>query len=173
MYNASENAFRLIKEFEGLHDGDLTQIGLQPKLCPAGYWTEGWGHLIIDPITKKPLEVKDKKRAYELRKIFDEESAEKVLHEDVKVVEKYLNKFLSFNNIELNQNQFDALVSFVFNLGVGAFEKSSIPKLLKEKRFGDVSNKLMEFVYSKGKKLQGLVFRREKEKKLFDKKIGE
>ena len=31
----------LIKEFESLHDGDLKQVGLQPKMCPAGIWTEG------------------------------------------------------------------------------------------------------------------------------------
>jgi lysozyme len=37
----SEKGLDLIKHFESLHDGDLTIVGLQPKMCPAGIWTEG------------------------------------------------------------------------------------------------------------------------------------
>lgn len=43
----SENGIILIKHYESLHDGDLSRIGLQPKMCPAGYWTEGYGHAIL------------------------------------------------------------------------------------------------------------------------------
>ena len=43
----SNKGIDLIKEFEGLHDGDLSIIGLQPKMCPAGIWTQGYGHAII------------------------------------------------------------------------------------------------------------------------------
>ena len=39
----SVNGLNLIKEFESLHDGDLSIIGLQPKMCPAQVWTEGYG----------------------------------------------------------------------------------------------------------------------------------
>ena len=39
---------KLISKYEGLHDGDLKEIGLQPKMDPVGIWTEGWGHAIID-----------------------------------------------------------------------------------------------------------------------------
>ena len=38
----------LIKKWESLHDGNLKLIGLQPKMCPAGYWTEGYGNVIKD-----------------------------------------------------------------------------------------------------------------------------
>ena len=44
----SQKGINLIKYFESLHDGDLTEIGLQPKMCPAGIWTEGYGHAIRD-----------------------------------------------------------------------------------------------------------------------------
>ena len=37
---------QVIKHYEGLHDGDLSKIGLQPKMDPSGIWTEGWGHAI-------------------------------------------------------------------------------------------------------------------------------
>jgi len=42
-------AVDLIKAFEGLRDGDPTSIRLDPYLCPAGYWTIGWGHVVLDP----------------------------------------------------------------------------------------------------------------------------
>ena len=44
----SNIGIELIKEFESLHDGDLSIIGLQPKMCPAGIWTEGYGHAMRD-----------------------------------------------------------------------------------------------------------------------------
>ena len=44
----SQIGIDLIKHFEGLHDGDLKAIGLQPKKCPAGIWTEGYGHTMRD-----------------------------------------------------------------------------------------------------------------------------
>lgn len=49
------------KHFESLHDGDLTIIGLQPKMCPAGIWTEGYGNAIVDPLTGKFLKGSENK----------------------------------------------------------------------------------------------------------------
>ena len=44
----SQVGINLIKHFEGLHDGDLKEIGLQPKKCPAGIWTQGYGSAMRD-----------------------------------------------------------------------------------------------------------------------------
>jgi lysozyme len=44
----SNVGIQLIQEFESLHDGDLTMIGLQPKMDPIGIWTEGYGHAMRD-----------------------------------------------------------------------------------------------------------------------------
>jgi lysozyme len=43
-----KNLIALVMHYESLHDGDMKTIGLQPKMCPAGYWTEGYGSLILD-----------------------------------------------------------------------------------------------------------------------------
>ncbi len=114
----SEEGLTLIKDFESLHDGDLTLIGLQPKMCPAGIWTEGYGHAMQDPDTGRFLAGEgDKHKAYSLSTIKNEEQAERVLMEDVAMFEAFITR----TGIELTQGQFDALVSFTFNLGSGAF----------------------------------------------------
>jgi lysozyme len=112
----SEKGLKLIKEFESLHDGDLTQIGLQPKMCPAGVWTEGWGHAIIDPKTGKFLRgAENKERAYALATVKTEAEADAQLIRNMRTkFEPYVNKRVK---IPLTQNQFDALVSHTYNTG--------------------------------------------------------
>ena len=51
----SSSGIALIAYFEQYHDGDLTKIGLQPKMCPAGIWTVGLGHALINKNTGKWL----------------------------------------------------------------------------------------------------------------------
>lgn len=46
-------AVELIKSFEGIPDGDPATVNLDPYLCPAGYWTIGWGHVVLDPHGKQ------------------------------------------------------------------------------------------------------------------------
>jgi len=46
-------AIDIIKAFEGLKDGDPSTVRLEPYLCPAGYWTIGWGHTVLDPRGKQ------------------------------------------------------------------------------------------------------------------------
>src|SRR5665647_1325406 len=74
----------LTKHFESLHDGDLTIIGLQPKMCPAGIWTEGYGNAIIDPVTGKFLtDSENKGRASLLSDIYDEAGASEQLEKNL------------------------------------------------------------------------------------------
>ena len=67
----------------------------------------------------------------------------------------------------MKQNQFDALVSFVFNMGVGAFSTSTMLKFINANHFPLAAGQFDRWVYAKGKKLEGLVKRRKEEKELF------
>lgn len=112
----------LIKHYEGLHDGDLKQVGLQPKADPIGYFTEGWGRLMIDPKTKKP--VIKYSRALELQTIHNIEEADIALITDLKVYEKEVVTVAAKNKISLNPNQYGALVSLCYNAGGSAMAKT-------------------------------------------------
>ena len=136
----SDNGIELIKKHEGLR--------LEAYLCPAGKPTIGYGH------------TKDVK----LGDVITEEEAEQLLREDLIVVENEINK----HNLDINQNQFDALVSFVYNVGVGNFRTSTLLKKIKtDPNDKTIANEFKRWVYSNGKKLPGLVKRREEEAKLY------
>lgn len=158
----------LIKHFESLHDGDLSKIGLQPKLCPAGIWTEGYGHAMMHN-GKQLRGVHNKQLAYQLSKVKDEPEAEKLLADDLVYFEKIVNKLVK---VQLGQNQFDAVVSFCFNVGEGNFQKSNLLKMLNNNsalvlaEFGKW-NKARNPHNGRLEVLPGLTRRREIEKQLY------
>ena len=101
----SDKGIELIKGFEILH--------LKAYMCPAGKYTIGWGHTLgVTPTQRISLEV-----------------AEGLLREDLRVAEACVSKIAG-----LTQNQFDALVSFVFNVGVQAFSSSRLRRLVVANR---------------------------------------
>ena len=136
----SPKGIALIKEFEGLR--------LKAYLCPGEVWTIGYGHIAgVKPgmlITKT--------------------QAEEYLKADLISFERYLNGL----GLALNQNQFDALVSFIYNVGTGNFSNST---LLRKVRANPQENSIMDeflrWVYSKGRVLPGLQRRRLAEMKLY------
>lgn len=127
-------------------------------LDPVGYPTIGWG----SRYDKHGKEVTLKTEPITL------EECDQLLRRDVGYIAEELNKY------DLNQNQFDALTSFCYNLGVGAFQKSTIAKNL---RSGTPVTEEMFTVYSRARDqktkelvtLRGLVIRRKKEYALFTK----
>ena len=136
----SDKGIGLIKRFEGLR--------LKAYLCPAGKPTIGYGHT----------------KGVKLGDVITEEEAEQLLLEDLIVVENEINK----HNLDINQNQFDALVSFVYNVGVGNFRTSTLLKKIKANpNDKTIANEFKRWVYSNGKRLPGLVKRREEEAKLY------
>jgi lysozyme len=136
----SDNGIELIKRFEGLR--------LKAYLCPAGKPTIGYGHT----------------EGVKPGQTITEEEAEQLLREDLIVVENEINK----HNLDINQNQFDALASFVYNVGVGNFRTSTLLKKIKaDPNDKTIANEFKRWVYSNGKKLPGLVKRREEEAKLY------
>lgn len=137
----SREGINLIKWFEGYREREY--------LDSAGKRTIGYGHLI--------------RKSERFEKLTKEE-AEKILLRDLEIAEKAIKENVK---VELNQRQYDALISLVYNIGVNNFLKST---LLKKLNSGDYNGAGMEFkkwVYAGGKKIRGLEKRREKEKELF------
>ena len=136
----SRKGIEFIKAHEGLRR--------DAYLCPAGVPTIGYGHThgvkIGDRIT--------------------EEQAERLLIGDLIVAETEVNRY----GFDLTQNQFDALVSFVYNIGAGNFRSSTLLKRLKANpNDPDIANQFKRWVYGGGKVLPGLVRRRNEESKLY------
>ena len=137
---ASIDAYELIKQFEGLR--------LKAYLCPAGIWTIGYGHTSgVSPNSFITIQ-----------------EADEYLHRDVATIEMQLNKL----NLSLRQCQWDAIVSFVFNVGIGNFKAST---LLAKIRINPDDNSIMDeflrWVYANGKVMRGLQKRRLTEMKLY------
>lgn len=140
MRKTSESGINLIKKHEGLR--------LLAYLCPANVWTIGYGHT---------GGVKKGER-------ITEEQAEQYLRADLAKAEMIVNTEAPW----INQNQFDALVSFVFNVGGGNFRKSTLLRLLKDKQPKEVvGNQFHRWVYGGGRVLPGLVRRRQDEYLLY------
>ena len=136
----SPKGIALIKEFEGLR--------LKAYKCPGGVWTIGYGHTA----GVKP------------GMVISEAQAEEYLMADLIASEKYLNDL----RLAINQNQFDALISFIYNVGTGNFSRTT---LLRKVRANPQDNSIMDeflrWVYSKGRVLPGLQRRRLAEMKLY------
>ena len=136
----SNEGIELIKRHESLR--------LNAYLDPVGIPTIGYGH------TKDVL----------LGDVITKEEAERLLIEDLVTVENEINS----HNLNINQNQFDALASFVYNVGVGNFRSSTLLKRLKANpNDPDIANQFKRWVYGGGKVLPGLVRRRNEEAKLY------
>ena len=140
----SKTGIELIKKYEGLR--------LQAYRCPAGKLTIGYGHTGED--VKPGMTV-------------NKEMAEWLLKEDLMVRERAINKLVK---ITLTQNQFDALISFVYNVGVRNFETSTLLKLINQNRMESAAE---EFVKWNKRKLPGITKRRSEEKALFNGVINE
>lgn len=112
----NEKGLTLIKHFESLHDGDLTQIGCQPKMDPVGIWTIGWGHALWNSSKNEWYRgVKDKAVVYALYPGMSREAADLMLLHDIISYEQAVLKMIGRR--DLSDDQFSALVSFCYNCG--------------------------------------------------------
>ena len=141
----SKNGIQLIKSFEGCR--------LKAYKCPANVWTIGIGHTGL--VNGKPI-------TPDLT--ITELMAETLLAIDLQKFENAINTKVKK---PLTQNEFDALVSFVFNVGIGAFANSTMLKLLNQGNFELAAKQFDRWIYAKGKELNGLKKRRAAEKALF------
>ena len=138
----SKNGIALIKAHEGFR--------LKAYLCPANVWTIGYGHTGSDVY---------------MGKVITEDEAENLLITDLIKFEKAVR-----NNVhkQLTQNQFDALVSFTFNLGEGNLKKSTLlRKVNQNPNDPSIEIEFKKWVNAAGKRLPGLVKRRAEEAELY------
>lgn len=165
----SEKTVDLVKHFEGLHDGNLTVIHLQPKRCPAGIWTAGYGRALRHPTTGRFLRSPEEYRlACELvNGGLTEEQACDWLREDMDKVAQQI-----VPPCDLTNYQFGAIVSLAYNIGVWNFKQSSVMRNLGKGNMGLAAEAFLKWDKAtvRGKKvaLKGLTLRREAEKKLFE-----
>lgn len=136
----SPTGISLIKRWEGFRS--------KAYLCPANVWTIGYGH------TKT---ARAGQRISELQ-------ARALLMQDVQEYEKAVNRLVT---VQLTQNQFDALVSFAFNVGIGALATSTLRKRLNKGQYELAARELDRWVHGGGRKLPGLASRRKEEKEMF------
>lgn len=139
--NISQKGIDLIKNFEGCR--------LTAYRCPANILTIGYGHTGSDVVTGQKI---------------TQEQAEKLLKSDLLV---HCNNVSRLVKVPLTQNQFDALVSFEFNVGYGNFASSTMLKLLNQKKYREAAAQFDRWIYANRKVLAGLVKRRAAEKTLF------
>jgi len=142
----SDDGIRLIKHFEG--------VRRNPYRDCVGLWTIGVGHLIGD----------GKSLPDSWNRTFTDDEVDALLKQDLVRFEHGVSKFCP---VQLTQGQFDALVSFSFNLGLGVLQRSTLrQKILR----GDKKGAAEEFLrYNKagGKIVKGLTIRRNDESQLF------
>ena len=152
----------LIKSFESLHDGDLTLIGLQPKMDPIGIWTEGYGRAMRDSKGNFIKGISNKKLAYSLQTVKNEKDAEKALIEDLNSFERIVIQKVK---VDLNQNQFDALVSYTYNTGGSDTLFNLINRKSDPATIGNWF--ITKYISAGGKVLPGLIRRRKAERDLY------
>jgi lysozyme len=137
----SQAGIDLIKEFEGCE--------LTAYVCPAGVLTVGYGH--TGPDVKPGQEI-------------DEDEAEQLLRNDLAKFETCVEEMLE---VEVTQAQFDALVSFAFNLGCGALRSSTLLKLLNGGKPDAARQQFSRWNKGGGQVLTGLTRRRAAEAEMF------
>ena len=148
---ASKSAYVLIHTFEGCR--------LHAYKCPAGVWTIGWGHIA---------------GVYEGMAITREEANE-LLKKDVAIFEDHLNYALGLddnnrmpNGLPITQHQFDALLSFTYNVGTSNLARSTLLRKVKSNpKDPSIRGEFSRWVYGGGKRLPGLVRRRKMEADLY------
>ncbi len=143
----SQKGLDLIKKFEG--------FSAKPYLCPAGVPTIGYGATYYTNGTKVTMSDEP----------ISEEWAEQLLSHIVHTYEKGVTSLVI---PKITQNQFDALVSFAYNVGVTNFRKSTLLRLInKDPNNPEIANQFMRWVRGGGKVINGLIKRRQIESKLY------
>ncbi len=134
----------LIKDYEGLH--------LTPYLCPAKIWTIGYGHT----------------RTVHSGMQVTPDQADQMLDDDLRLIERAVQRAVQ---VPLNDNQFAALVSFAFNVGINNFQNSTLLKLLNRGWYEQVPAQLTRWNRANGEVMGGLSRRRAAEAQLWNRKI--
>ncbi len=146
--NVSKAGIALIKHHEGVRS--------RPYRCAANLYTVGVGHLIGD----------GKHLPDSWNRTFSAEEIDGLLKSDLRRFELGVHKMLP--NVPLRQHEFDAIISFCFNLGLGCFQRSTLRQALLRGDKKAAMESLVKYCRAGGKILRGLQIRRLDEKALFE-----
>ena len=144
MRHITQSGIDMIKRFEGFSP--------TVYICPAGYPTIGYGYL-VNPHERE-----------QFAGGITNEQAESLLRQDVQIAERAV---LHLITVPLTDGQFDALVSFTFNLGAGALQRSTLRRKVNRGDHANVPAEFRKWVWAGGQKLQGLVKRRQAEARVY------
>lgn len=143
MRHVTDACINLIKQFEG--------YASEAYICPAGYRTIGYGHVI--------------KKGDNFTTAISLDEGENILKRDVSQSEKGVLRLIT---VPLNDGEFDSLVSFTFNLGEAALQRSALRRKINHGFCEeDIEKEFMKWVYVNGRKTKGLVRRRQAEFRMF------
>ena len=146
MIEVPTTAIELVKRFEGFHRVARADPGrAQPYICPAGYWTIGYGHL-CDPM-HPPITVAE---------------AEIYLARDLQSALAATLRYCPVLATE-PEGRLAAIVDFTFNLGAGRLQTSTLRRLVNQRDWAASAQELSRWIYGGGKVLPGLVARRKVE----------
>jgi lysozyme len=139
-------AIDLAKRFEGFHRVPKFDPGrAHPYICPAGYWTIGYGHLCES--THPPI---------------TQAEAERCLANDLQVALRATLRCCPILATE-PQGRLAAILDFTFNLGAGRLQTSTLRRRINQREWGSAAVELRRWVYGAGRVLPGLVLRRNAE----------
>lgn len=144
MRHITHNGLALIKHFEGF----------RPEIyyCPAGLPTIGYGHVLRETVLSL------------YKEHISESTAEQLLRSDVQDAERAVLRLI---DVSLSDEQFDALVSFTFNLGEAALQRSTLRRKINQGYHHEAAREFKRWVWAGGKRLKGLVRRRQAESDLY------
>ena len=155
--NVSPKAIAMISHHEGVRS--------KPYRCPARLWTVGVGHVLYPGQAKLPM---DQREGFALRpednRAFSKDEVDGILRSDLQRFERGVVQLIP---VALTQGQFDACVSFAFNVGLGTLQRSTFrQKVIRGEKEAAVAS-LLQYCKAGGKVLRGLENRRKDEAALF------
>lgn len=155
MKKISANGLNYIKQIE--------KFSPKVYLDQGGFATIGYGHLITkDESSSGKIKIGNTFIKYNFGLI--ESQASTLLDQDCDFAENAVNQYVTTT---ISQNEFDALVSFVFNVGASAFKNSTLLKKINQGLKDDVPSQFMRWIYTNGIKSKGLERRRKEESKIY------
>jgi lysozyme len=155
--NVSPKTIEMIKHHEGGR--------FKPYQCPAKLWTIGVGHVLYPNQGKMPI---DQRNGYALHpednRAFSKDEVNAILRADLARFEKGVATYCP---VPLTQGQFDALVSFSFNVGLGTLQRSTMRQKVLRGDMAGAAEELLKYCMAGGKVLRGLQNRRIDERAVF------
>ena len=144
MRHLTDEGLALIKRFEGFEP--------EVYICPGGWPTIGYGDVVRDHERERFADG------------IDEAIGEELLRRDVAAAERAVLRLI---RVPLADGQFDALCSFTFNLGAGALQRSTLRRKVNREEHDAVPAEFGRWVWAGGRKLKGLIRRREAEAQIY------